>query len=136
MSRAQHTRISIAIVGAVGVVFAVGAATASASPSVDVHGGETITARVSGEKPGQSCRITATGIDMPWHAVAQDGTVSLDSGPVRQGRHDARVVCENPQVGASSAHTVGHEQDVFTGHWAPAFEFLQHHRLEFLTPRR
>ncbi|WP_067666591.1 hypothetical protein [Nocardia miyunensis] len=135
MSRAQNTRISIAAVGAVGVVFAVGAATASASPSVDVHGGNTITARVSGEKPGQSCRIAATGIEMPWRTVNSDGTVSLDSGPVRHGRHEARVVCENPRAGVSSAYTVGHEQDVFTGQWAPAFEFLQHHRLDFLTPR-
>ncbi|MBY8859517.1 hypothetical protein K7711_23820 [Nocardia sp. CA2R105] len=135
MSRAQHTRISVAAVGAVGVVFAVGAATASAAPSVDVHGGNTITAQVSGEKPGHSCRIAATGVETPWRPVSGDGTVRLDSGPVRHGRHDARVVCENPRVGAASVHTVGHEQDVFTGQWAPAFEFLQHHRLEFLTPR-
>lgn len=135
MSRSQHTRITAVVVGAAGVVLVVGAATASATPSVDVHGGNTITAQVSGEKPELSCRIAGAGIAMRWRAVGRDGTVQLDSGPVPQGRHDARIVCENPRIGQPSVHTVGHEEDVFTGHWAPAFEFLQHHRLEFLTPR-
>lgn len=131
----KTTRITAAVIGATGVVLIVGAATASATPSVDLHGGSTITARVSGEKQGQSCRIAAAGLDMPWRPVGRDGTVQLDSGPVRQGRHDARIECENPSVGAASVHPVGREEDVFTGHWAPAFEFLAHHRLQFLAPR-
>jgi len=137
MVRSQHTtRITAAVVGAAGVVLVVGAATASATPSVDLHGGgNTITAQVSGEKQGQSCRIAAAGIDMPWRPVGRDGTVQLVSGPVRQGRHDARIECENPRIGDASAHAVGREEDVFTGHWAPAFEFLAHHRLQFLAPR-
>lgn len=136
MVRSQHTtRITAAVVGATGIVLVVGAATASATPSVDLHGGHTITAQVSGEKQGQSCRIAATGIDMPWRAVGHDGAVQLDSGPIRQGRHDARIECENPRVGETSVHAVGQEEDVYTGHWAPAFEFLAHHRLQFLTPR-
>jgi hypothetical protein len=136
MVRSQHTtRITAAVVGAAGVVLVVGAATASATPSVDLHGGSTITARVTGEKQGQSCRIAGAGIDMPWRAVGRDGTVRLDSGPVHQGRHDARIECENPRVGETSVHPVGHEQDVYTGHWAPAFDFLAHHRLQFLAPR-
>ncbi|MBU3065085.1 hypothetical protein KO481_26585 [Nocardia sp. NEAU-G5] len=136
MVRSQHTtRITAAVVGATGVVLVVGAATASATPSADLRGGNTITAQVSGEKQGQSCRIAAAGIDMPWRAVGRDGTVQLDSGPVRQGRHDARIECENPRVGEASVHAVGHEEDVYTGHWAPAFEFLTHHRLQFLAPR-
>ncbi|ATL68612.1 hypothetical protein [Nocardia terpenica] len=135
MTRARHTRLTAAVAGAVGVVFVVGAATASANPSAAVRGGTTITAHVSGEKPGQVCRIAALGLPMRWQPVDSGGAVDLDSGPVTSGRHAAQVVCENPTVGDVSAHEVGKEEDVFTGHWAPAYEFLHHHRLEFLTPR-
>ncbi len=134
MSRSKHTKVTTAVVVAAGGVLLVGASTASASPSADVHGGKTITAQVSGEKPGQSCRIDTHGIATAWQPVGRDGTVRLDSGPVPQGRHDAEILCENPTLGDASMHHVGHEQDVFTGRWAAAFEFLQHHRLEFLTP--
>ncbi len=71
---------------------------------------------------------------MPWRAVGGDGSVDLDTGPVGPGRHNAHVVCEDPRLGAASQRTVGKDEDVFTGHWAPAFEFLHHHRMEFLTP--
>ncbi|RDI67512.1 hypothetical protein [Nocardia pseudobrasiliensis] len=135
MSRRRSTRLSVALIGSVGVVFAVGAATASASPSAALHGGATIAAHVTGERSGQVCRIAATGIEMPWRPVGSDGSVDLDTGPVRAGRHTARVVCEDPGIGDASQHSVGRAEEVFTGHWAPAFEFLHHHRLEVLTPR-
>ncbi|MFF0496998.1 hypothetical protein ACFYU5_11375 [Nocardia aobensis] len=134
MSRSRRTRIGAALAGAVGVAFVVGGATAAATPSVALRGGATITARVTGEKAGQTCRITGSGIDMPWRTVSSDGSVELDSGPVPSGRHNARVVCRDSRTGAASQHAVGKEEDVFTGHWAPAFEFLHHHRMEFLTP--
>ncbi len=135
MGRSQHTKVTTVVVGAAASILVVGAATSSATPSVDVDGGATITAQVSGLEPGQACRIDAAGLEMPWRPVGRDGTVELNSGPVPQGRHDATIVCENPLAGKASVHTVGHEQDVFTGRWAPAYEFLQHHRLELLTPR-
>ncbi|NKY89537.1 hypothetical protein [Nocardia veterana] len=134
MSRIRRTRISAVLTGAVGVAFVVGAATAAATPSAALRGGATITAHVTGEKPGVQCRITASGVEMPWRTVGSDGSVDLDTGPVPSGRHAARVVCTDPRVGASDRHAVGKEEDVFTGHWAPAFEFLHHHRMEFLTP--
>ncbi|MCC3312751.1 hypothetical protein [Nocardia africana] len=136
MRRSRRTRIGAALAGAVGAAFIVGGATAAATPSVALRGGATVTARVTGEKAGQACRITGSDIDMPWRTVGSDGSVELDSGPVSSGRHTARVVCQDPRTGASSRHAVGKEEDVFTGHWAPAFEFLHHHRMEFLTPRR
>ncbi len=119
--------------GAVGLLFVVGAATASATPEAALRGGPTISAHVTGAKPGQACRIEAAGVDMPWRTVGADGSVVLDSGPVSRGRHDARVMCGGP--GGAAAHAVGKQEDVFTGRWAPAYEFLHHHRLEFLTPR-
>ncbi|MEU6558454.1 hypothetical protein [Nocardia nova] len=133
-SRSRRTRIGAALAGAVGVVFVVGAATAAATPSVALRGGSTVTAHVTGERAGQVCRITAPGIDMPWRPVGIDGSVELDTGPVESGRHNAHVVCEDPRTGPASQHVVGKSEDVFTGHWAPAFEFLHHHRMEFLTP--
>ncbi|MGV9680909.1 hypothetical protein ACWDSJ_37040 [Nocardia sp. NPDC003482] len=135
MNRRRSTRVSMLLAGAVATIFAVGAATASASPSAAVHGGTTISAHVTGERAGQVCRIAAPGIDMPWRPVGRDGTVDLDTGPVPAGRHEARVVCEDPRVGDASVRTVGRVEDVFTGRWAPVFEFLHHHRLEVLTPR-
>ncbi|MCX4091134.1 hypothetical protein [Nocardia sp. alder85J] len=128
-------RITVGLGCAVGAVFVVGAATASATPSAAMHGGGTVTAHVTGERAGHVCRIAGAGIDMPWQSVGSGGTVDLDTGPVSGGRHEARVVCEDPNAGDASVRTVGREDDVFTGHWAPAFEFLHHHRLEFLTPR-
>ncbi|MFI5775986.1 hypothetical protein [Nocardia sp. NPDC051570] len=135
MSRRRSTRLTVALVGSVGVIFAVGAATASASPSAALHGGTTIAAQVTGERSGQICRITAPGVDMPWRPVGSDGRVALDTGPVRGGRHEARVVCADPRLGDASVRTIGREEDVFTGHWAPAYEFLHHRHLEMLTPR-
>ncbi len=134
MSRSRRSRIGAALAGAVGVVFVVGAATAAATPSVALRGGSTVTAHVTGEKAGQSCRITGSGIDMPWRPVGKDGSVELDSGPVGSGRHNAHVICEDSHRGPASQYAVGKDEDVFTGHWAPAFEFLHHHRMEFLTP--
>jgi hypothetical protein len=135
VSRPRNTKLTAAVAGAVGIIFVVGAATASADPSAAVRGGSTITAHVSGERAGQVCRISAPGIDMPWRPVGAGGSVDLDAGPVPGGRHDTRVVCEDPRIGDASAHPIGKEEDVFTGQWAPAFEFLYHHRLEFLVPR-
>ncbi|MCM6774647.1 hypothetical protein NDR87_13060 [Nocardia sp. CDC159] len=135
MSRPRRTRLSLALVGAMGVIFAVGAATASAAPSAALRGGTSIAAHVTGEQAGRVCRIASAGVDMPWRPVGSDGTVDLDTGPVHAGRHLARVVCEDPRVGAASVRTVGRAAEVVTGHWAPAFEFLHHHRLEVLTPR-
>ncbi|MBF6332062.1 hypothetical protein [Nocardia transvalensis] len=135
MTRPHSTRLTAVLVGGVGVLFAVGAATASASPSAALRGGATITAHVSGQKSGEVCRIVAAGVDMPWRPVGSGGTVDLDTGPVRAGRHAARVVCEDARIGDASAHAVGKQDEVFTGHWAPAFEFLHHHRVEVLAPR-
>ncbi len=120
-------RWSAALAGAVGIVVVVGAATASATPSAVVRGGPTITAHVTEAKQGQACRIEAPGVDMPWRAVGADGTVDLDTGPVAPGHHRARVTCEER---GAAAHPVGRQEDVFTGRWAPALEFLHHHRLE------
>ncbi|MBO0853359.1 MAG: hypothetical protein J2P18_06280 [Nocardia sp.] len=139
MTRARRTRVGAAFGGAVGVVFIVGAATAAATPSASLRGGDTVTARVTGEKPGHTCRIDAAGIEMPWRTVGSDGSVELDSGQVAPGKHAARVVCETPRAESGEPvgeHTVGKEEDVFTGHWAPALEFLHHHRMEFLTPNQ
>jgi hypothetical protein len=134
VSRIRSTRLTAGIVGTVAVAFVVGAATASANPYAALRGGSTITAHVTQEKAGQVCRITAPGVDMPWRPVGAAGVVDLDTGPIHDGRHESRVVCEDPRIGAASLHEVGREEDVFTGHWAPAFEFLHHHRLEFLAP--
>ncbi|MBF6170264.1 hypothetical protein [Nocardia blacklockiae] len=128
MTRSQRTKLSAAVACAVGLVFAVGAATASASPSAVLRGGATVTAHVTEAKPGQACRIEGTGVGMPWRAVGADGTVDLNSGPVPPGRHRARVMCE--QQGGAGEHPVGRQEDVFTGRWSPVFEFLHHHRLD------
>ncbi|MFJ1456157.1 hypothetical protein [Nocardia sp. N2S4-5] len=133
MTRTKRTKLSAAVAGVVAAVFVIGAATASATPSAALHGGATVTAHVTEARAGQSCRIEGTGVAMPWHAVGADGTVDLDSGAVPPGRHRARVMCERP--GDATEYPVGRQEDVFTGRWSPAFEFLHHHRLEFLTPR-
>ncbi|WP_280385151.1 hypothetical protein [Nocardia wallacei] len=92
-----------------------GADPASAAPAVTYRGGATITAHVTGERPGYECQIASRAIDGPWRRVNAAGVVDLDSGPIPAGRHTVRVLCENRAAGDHTTHVVGGDTAVVTG---------------------
>ncbi|MFI5779729.1 hypothetical protein [Nocardia sp. NPDC051570] len=114
MSSARPFVLRVALaVGATAGSLIIAAEPAAAAPAVTFRIGGTITAHVTGEKPGYHCQIAAHDIDGPWGPVNPGGDVDLDSGPVRGGRHMVRVICENRQRGDTTTHLVGRGAEVF-----------------------
>ncbi|MBB5911329.1 hypothetical protein BJY24_000196 [Nocardia transvalensis] len=113
----RHRPVAIRVVLVVGAtvgLLAAGSGPAGAAPAVTFGGGATVTAHVTGAKPGHDCQIAARDIDGPWQPVGLDGTVDLDSGPVRAGPHLVRVLCENRLRGDVATHSLGRETVVTT----------------------
>ncbi|AYF73422.1 hypothetical protein D7D52_05605 [Nocardia yunnanensis] len=123
MSRSLRTRLAtVAVVGALGTLLAAGAATATEEPKAVIHGRAEITARVTGEKPGNKCQIASKDRSGPWGTVGGDGTVSLTLG----GRTDKtlRVICEDPAKGDVSLHTVRADRVTFDGILSPLRQIM------------
>lgn len=136
MSRVRHPRYTTAAVfAAAATVLALGVAAGQSPPDAEIRGGTTITASVTGEKPGNRCVIAGSHIEAQPQTVRADGGAELTVATVREGKHRVRVLCEDPARGDVSVHTVGTEETVYVGPMAPVYQALQNHRLGFLTPR-
>ncbi|MBF6176763.1 hypothetical protein [Nocardia blacklockiae] len=116
MTRPRSLALRIVLVaGSAAGLLAAGSGLATAAPTAAFQGGTTITAHVTGAKPGYDCQIAARDIDGPWRAVSADGVVDLDSGPVPAGPHRVRILCEDRKRGDVATHLVGREAEVRTG---------------------
>ncbi|MFC9993473.1 hypothetical protein [Nocardia sp. NPDC127526] len=122
MSRSLRTRVSTAVVvGTLGALLATGAALAQQEPRAVIHGRATLTATVSGEKPGNRCQLAGKTVSGPWATVAADGSAKLT---LAAGGRDIRVLCEDPAQGDSSVHIVRSERVNHSGAPAPIRKIL------------
>ncbi|WP_157513892.1 hypothetical protein [Nocardia concava] len=125
MSRSTRTRLATAaVVATLGTLLAAGAATATDEPKAVIHDRATVTARVTGEKPGNKCQIAAADVSGPWGTVGADGTVTLTLGSVRSDAKNLRVICEDPKRGDASLHTVRADRVNFDGILSPIRQIM------------
>ncbi|MFE3222369.1 hypothetical protein [Nocardia sp. NPDC059228] len=126
MSRSLRARVlTVAVVGSLGTVLAVGAATdARGEPKAVIQGRTEVTALVTGEKPDNKCQIAASDISGPWGIVGPDGTVTLTLGAVHSNARKLRVICEDPKRGDASLHTVRSDRVTFDGLLSPIRQIM------------
>ncbi|MEC3955184.1 hypothetical protein VMT65_19240 [Nocardia sp. CDC153] len=125
MSRSLRARIAtVAVVGTLGTLLAAGAATATDEPKAVIHGRAEVTARVTGEKPGNRCQIAAADVSGPWGTVGADGTVALTLGRGQDSGKKLRVICEDPKRGDTSLHTVRSDRVTFDGILSPIRQIM------------
>ncbi|MVU79122.1 hypothetical protein GPX89_17955 [Nocardia sp. ET3-3] len=126
MSRSTRTRVAtVAVVGTLATLLAAGAATATDEPKAVIHGRADVTARVTGEKPGNKCQIAAADVSGPWGTVDTDGTVTLTLAAGRSnGKQKLRVICEDPKRGDASMHTVKSDRVSFDGILSPIRQIM------------
>ncbi|MEC3913456.1 hypothetical protein [Nocardia sp. CDC160] len=125
MSRSLRARIAtVAVVGTLGTLLAAGAATATDEPRAVIHGRSEVTARVTGEKPGNRCQIAAADVSGPWGTVGSDGTVALTLGAGHGSAKKLRVICEDPKRGDTSMHTVRSDRVTFDGILSPIRQIM------------
>ncbi|MFD6353730.1 hypothetical protein KHQ06_02535 [Nocardia tengchongensis] len=126
MSRSLRNRVlTVAVVGSLGTLLAVGAATtANGEPRAVIQGRTEVTAHVTGEKPNNKCQIAGHDVSGPWGVVDADGTVTLTLGSAYHGGKRLRVICEDPKRGDASLHTVKSDRVAFDGLLSPIRQIM------------
>ncbi|APB01748.1 hypothetical protein [Nocardia seriolae] len=125
MARSLRTRIAtVAVVGTLGTLLAAGAATATDEPKAVIHDRAAVTARVTGEKPGNRCQIAGADVSGPWGTVGSDGTVTLTLGTAHGNGKKLRVICDDPKRGDASLHTVRSDRVSYDGILSPIRQIM------------
>ncbi|MFE3262425.1 hypothetical protein ACFXPS_44050 [Nocardia sp. NPDC059091] len=94
------------VLGVLAAVLVAGASNADRTPDAVLRGRSTVTAHVTGEKSGDRCQIADEHVAGPWGTVNADGTVDLTLDRADTDSEDLRVLCEDPERGDTSVHTV------------------------------
>ncbi|MGW4241357.1 hypothetical protein [Nocardia sp. NPDC004722] len=109
----------VAVLSALGTLLALRAATASGEPEAVIKGRGTVTAHVTGEKPGNQCQIAGKKVAGPWGTADSGGTVILTLEPGGTPVNQLRVICQDPSRGDVSVHTVRSHWITYDGILSP-----------------
>ncbi|MFJ9370581.1 hypothetical protein ACIRRA_40010 [Nocardia sp. NPDC101769] len=88
-------------------VLVAGASNADGAPEATLQDRySTVTAHVTGETSGDRCQIAGEHVAGPWSIVKSDGTVDLTLDRRGTGPEGLRILCESPERGDVSIHTI------------------------------